>query len=165
MIEGVKEITLENWDKPDDIVYIYDREGRNIYLNEILSITLGESVPVNVSNMFEIARNMMVYGYYYCPLYTLAIEQMHRVGEAAAKEKAKQLKQYVPDKMSYHKCIKLLQDHGFLDEISFYRWNIIRGLRNNSSHADRYQLLPPKMVIEHVKVFANEINKLFKTKP
>lgn len=158
MIEGVKEITLENWNQPD---LVYDIEEYNIYLKEILNLKLDSYVPVNIRELFEAARGAMVYGYYYYPLYTLADDQMYRVGERAVKEKIKLVQVDEPVKMSFYNSIKYLHANGFLDERSFSKWNSLRSLRNFSSHPERFVLMPPAAIIEYAKGLASEINKLF----
>jgi len=163
MIEGVKELTLENWDKPDEMIFYFDPEGKNIYLKRILDIVLSEPVPLTVRNLFEVARNAMIYGYFYYPLYTLAVEQIHRVGECAIKEKAKQSNCNVNEKTTFNQCLELLKKCEILDDESFKKWESMKSLRNHSSHPDKYTLLPTEMIIQYVKNFAEIINRLFQT--
>ena len=80
---GFKEININNWLEPDDALRGFVRispDGQphtmtgDEYLQFILEPKLHSSVPSEVQGLFEVARGVMVYGYFFYPLYTLAVE-------------------------------------------------------------------------------------------
>lgn len=162
MEQDFKVITIENWNKADEVSELFNKTDVTEYVNleRILNIRLDNCVPVEVRRMFEIARGVIVYGYYFYPLYTLGMEQLHRVGESAVKHKLKSIEE-VKGKVSFTRCVERLKELKVVEGKSYNRWKTLKEMRNASSHATRHSLLPIEMVINHMAVFAKEVNKLF----
>ncbi len=93
---GFKQIRADNLLTPDSIMESFVIKTSNgqlrpvaaeDFLNMVLDPKLSESVPEGVQSLFEVARGAMAYGYYFYPLFTLAMEQLSRVAEAAVTHK------------------------------------------------------------------------------
>ncbi len=131
---GFKTITLENWDQPDKVsvkmaplsrsAFAEESKG-NPFLEYILRPHLKEDVPYEIRRLFEVARGAMVYSYFFYPLFTIALEQLFRVGEAAIKAKVALCN---TGKSSSHLVgqIEILQEAGVLDEPTAFRWQQLR---------------------------------------
>lgn len=87
-----KKIDLDNWLEPDNVsagfakgndengwVY-YNGED---YLAEVLEPTLISEVPADVQQLFEMARGMYAYGYFFYPIFTVGMEYTYRAAEDA----------------------------------------------------------------------------------
>jgi hypothetical protein len=160
MQNGVKIITIENWNEPDDRALPLEAKSGQGLIELILEPKLDNSVPEDIIEMFEVARSAIVYGYYYYPLYTLGAEQIYRVGESAVRHKLDSIK-IKNNTQKFANCIDLLKDNLCIDMISYNRWDSVRRLRNSSSHSKNRSIFPPIMIIGLMKVFVEETNRLF----
>ncbi len=70
-----------------------NRQPRSVsgveWLKVITAPILDESVPEEVTDLYEAARGALVYGYLFYPLYDLGTGQLFRVAEAAVIHKCK----------------------------------------------------------------------------
>src|SRR5262249_39654732 len=92
----IKKIKIYNWIGPKDIARLFvDMNGISMsghdWANHILKPALSGNVPIDVKELFEVARGAMLYGYFFYPLYALADEQLSRVAEAAITHKCLEL--------------------------------------------------------------------------
>jgi len=166
---GFKTITLENWDQPDKVsvkmaplsrsAFAEESKG-NPFLEYILRPYLKEDVPYEIRRLFEVARGAMVYSYFFYPLFTIALEQLFRVGESAIKAKVALCN---TGKSSRHlvRQIEILQEAGVLDEPTAFRWQQLRTLRNIASHPENQSIYPPGQVIGVMEKLVDDVNKLF----
>ena len=102
----------------------------------------------------------MLYGYFFYPLYTLAIEQLFRVGDAAVKHKCKALKAPLSCK-SFNCQIAWLAKNGVISADDSQWWHDIRVSRNAASHSERQHIAPPGLAIGYLEQVAQGINDLF----
>lgn len=170
---GYKKITKKNWLKPDRISTSFvllplEKQDVNIkkgefYLEMFLHPHLNESVPLEVRKLFEVARGALVYGYFFYPLYSLACEQLFRVGEAAITFRCKRIDPR-KGKRTFEKNINFLFDNGILNEQERQRWHELRKLRNSASHPEDQSIYPPGPVILMLTLMVRDLNALFTLK-
>jgi len=170
---GYKQITKETWLKPDRISTSFllvppetgvdDIKKGEMYLDMILQPCLNEDVPIEVRKLYEVARSALVYGYFFYPLYTLACEQLFRVGEAAIIFRSKIFNPRLA-KRTFEKKIEFLFKQGILNEQEMQRWHALRELRNISSHPVDQSIYAPGQVIGILALMAEDINTLFSEK-
>jgi len=170
---GFKQITQDTWLKPDRISTSFllvppetgvdDIKKGEIYLDMILQPRLNEDVPIEVIKLYEVARGALVYGYFFYPLYTLACEQLFRVGEAAIIFRCKTFSPRLA-KRTFEKKIEFLFKQRILNELEKQRWHALRELRNISSHPVDQSIYPPGPVIGILAHMAEDINSLFTEK-
>jgi len=96
----MKTITKDNWLDVDSIIAsgVFARFSMtdasvqpltaSDWVERFLSPKLSTNVPGDVRELFEVARSAMLYGVFFYPLFTLGLEQVFRLMEAAAKAKA-----------------------------------------------------------------------------
>ena len=165
---GFKQLSTENWLVPDSTVQLWGRFGAdgNIHdisgeewLNDILQSKLNEAVPLEIKKLFEVARGAMAYGYYFYPLYTLGIEQLLRVVEAAVAFKCKAMG--APSSQNYEGKISWLIKKGAISQSESLRWEAIRKLRNSASHPQMQSIHMPVEALKFLESTANHINLLF----
>jgi len=166
---GFKTITLENWKQPDNVSVkmaplssnAFSEESRgNPFLEHILRPHLKENVPHEIRRLFEVARGAMVYSYFFYPLFTIALEQLFRVGEAAIKARVA-LCHTGKSSRDLVKQIEILQEAGVLDEPATFRWQQLRTLRNIASHPENQSIYPPGQAIGVMERLVDDVNKLF----
>lgn len=164
---GFKIITSENWNIPDKTTVAYtcpfdydEKSGSHPYMDRILSYQLNNEVPIEIRRLFEVARGAMVYSYYFYPLYTLAIDQLSRVGETALFHKAKQ-NGYSKKVPTFSDMIKFLKEKNVLDDEKQKEWEFLRDFRNHASHRRNQSIYPPAAALGALEIFSKEINALF----
>jgi hypothetical protein len=167
---GFKILTTDNWLQPDPTASVFVKishgdgsvtpvSGQD-WATQFLSPTLAEDVPKDVRALFEVARGSMVYGYFFYPLYALAVEQLFRVAEAAVSMKCKSLG--APEKLwKFQDTLKYLVDRKVITEHDRSEWDAIRGLRNEASHPKQQTILPPGLAASLLARMADRINSLF----
>lgn len=170
---GYKRITKETWLKPDRISTSFllvppetgvdDIKKGEMYLDMILQSRLNEDVPIEVRKLYEVARGALVYGYFFYPLYTLACEQLFRVGEAAIISRCKTFSPRLA-KRTFEKKIEFLFKQRILNELEKQRWHALHELRNISSHLVDQSIYTPGQVIRILALMAEDINTLFSEK-
>ena len=79
-----KRLTQTNWFEPDPTggafgeINLATGEERQMtaerWAERILAVGLSEAVPVEVRDLWEVARGVLVYGFFFYPLYTLGDE-------------------------------------------------------------------------------------------
>jgi len=167
----IKKITPSNWLEPDDVLKGFVRlspngqitlRGEN-YLTYIVRPNLHESVPSYVQELFEVARGAMAYGYFFYPLFTLAMEQLFRVAEAAVKHKCSALKAPKSTKR-FEERINWLVNKSIIPQSESGQWKAVRYLRNIASHPERQSISPPNVTIGILERVASLINSLFNNK-
>ncbi len=163
-----KQLSTENWLVPDSTVQLWGRLGpdgniQNIpgeeWLSDILQPQIDDTVPLEVKELFEVARGAMAYGYFFYPIYTLGIEQLFRVIEAAVTFKCKVMG--APSDIGYEKKVNWLIKKGVIPRGESLRWKAIRELRNMASHPEMQSIHPPTDALKFIESTASRINFLF----
>lgn len=158
---GFKKISKDNWRNPDPIWGLYLRsEGDPIqaWVEDFLSVQLEKSVPLEIRQMFEVARSAFVYGLMCYPLVTLGAEQMCRVADAAVVLKCRLLK--LP-KSDFAKRLDRLLENGVIKPEDKDHWDYLRFMRNQGSHPKIQTILTPVMCLDVMKKVADLVNDLF----
>jgi len=163
-----KQLHNENWLLPDpeSLAYssieldgvVFEKKPEE-WIRQIFSPQLSDNVPLEVKNLFEVARGALVYGFLYFPLYTLAAEQLFRVAETAITLKCVLLN--CPQKRTFEKKLNWLKERGVLSTIEEKSWQKVRKYRNASSHPDDQEMFPPGWAIDFLFYITENINKLF----
>ncbi len=168
---GFKDLTPENWLEPDPVTTLIASLSPEGYPRpitgedwacRILAIRLSDAAPDELHRLFEVARGALLYGYFFYPLYTLGLEQMFRVAEAAVARRCMDLGA-PPSTQSFEKRLAWLRDQGVLSTDEHGRWDTLRQLRNLASHPQDQTILPPTMAIAHAPAIAERISALFAT--
>ncbi len=166
---GFKQLSTENWLVTDSTIQgfvrlvpdgsIHDISGEE-WLRDILQPQIDDAVPLEVRKLFEVARGAMTYGYFFYPLYTLGIEQLWRVAEAAVTHKCKAMA--APGSVStFFEKIKWLIEKGVIPQTEASRWTRIRKLRNFSSHPEMQSIYMPLEALKFIESIAKHVNSLF----
>jgi hypothetical protein len=169
LVLGHKRLTVRNWLSPDPVsaLFVRYRRGRidnptaDDFAELFLGIELSERVPPQVQSLFNVARGSMLYGYFYYPLYTLGLEQMYRVAEAAVLYKCRQMN--APKLRNYANRVAWLLDQGVISEKTSQWWQDTRRLRNYASHPEMQTVEPPGPVLGSTRRLAESVNALFDT--
>lgn len=133
------------------------------WAREFLAVSLGERVPSEVVELFEVARGAMLYGWFFYPLYRLGEEQLYRVIEAAAKLRYREL-DGPKARPSYEHAIAMQVERGAIAPGEEFRWDAARKLRNLSSHPEQAVVTTPGSVLGTLTLCAEDINRLFAAK-
>ena len=158
---GFRRLTPENWLQDDPIIEMFGWSAfAEDWIAEIMKPELSDAVPHELHKLFEVARAAMCYGFKFYPLYTLATEQLLRVAEAAVTERCAQLN--APAGVStFNTRIDFLGTKLSPAIFDGARWHSLRRLRNEASHPERQNILPPGMAIPAVEGLALLMNQLF----
>lgn len=164
-----KTLTVNNWLEPDDVLRVFvslspDGEAHastgNEWMQRTLEPKLVETVPIEIQRLFEVARGAMAYGFLFYPLYTLALEQVFRVAEAAISYKSKDLGA-PKSKRTFEKRIDWLISKSVITTSDGQKWHAIRKFRNFTSHPTMQMILPPGYTVGILGDMAKRINSLF----
>lgn len=113
--------------------------------------------------LFEGTRGAMAYGYFFYPLYTLAMDQLFRVAEAAVEHKCSALRAPKSTKI-FKKRINWLVNKSIIPQSESGQWEAVRKLRNIASHPERQSIYPINITIDILEHVAFLINSLFNNK-
>jgi hypothetical protein len=163
---GFKRVSEENWLSIDPTWGAFGADIQNAFpcdpwVGEVLRYDLKPRVPLEVRELFEVARGMLAYGLLYYPLLTIGTEQLFRVYEAAATIKCQQLGAPASRTKTFDQKIKWLRDNGAILASSFATWDIIRQLRNHTSHPKRQNIFDPDMALNMLGEAIASIDGLF----
>lgn len=135
------------------------------WAEQFLAVELEQHVPAEVRELWEVARGVLLYGWFFYPLYMLGEEQLRRVADAAVLHRYRQLDgppdEQTGESPSFARRLRWLFDHGHVDRELESRWQATRDLRNLGSHSDFQSLQMPHGSLSTLRVLAKEINTLF----
>lgn len=168
-----KRLDLTNWLERDPV---HDAFGEfNIHTGarrpmtaerwaeHILSVHLAPDVPQPVRELWEIARGVLLYGWFFYPLYALGDEQLHRVADTAVlfayRDRGGPEGPKGPP--SFHGRLSWLFAHGHIAQRLEPRWSAIRELRNLGSHATAVHISMPMDALRTMSILAEAIDALF----
>lgn len=167
----MKKLTAENWLTVDPIIAsgvfvrlsFADGSLEQIttqdWTERLLAVEVSTAVPDAVRDQVEIARGAMIYGSLFYPLFTLGLEQLFRVTEAAVRAKAGQLG--IRKDRKYHEALADLHAATVLTDREHQAWTDVRQLRNATTHASDAMILPPGAAIAMFATIVASINRLF----
>lgn len=168
----MKRLNIENWNEIDPIiasgafvrVSLADGSVEKVtsedWIERSLRPQISPEVPEAIRDLFDIARGAILYGVCFYPLFTLGLEQILRVQEAAARARAVLLGVRV-GKRPYEKILDELQTRELLSPEDHEAWTIRRRLWNLTTHADRASILLPAQAVDELTRVADSINRLF----
>lgn len=167
----MKKITSSNWLEQDprsnSVKNINLKTGipedisPEVWLDKFLIPQLSSGVPEDVRNLFEAARGLLIYGYFFYPIYTLGIEQLIRVANTATRLKCVHMN--APEGVNnFYRQIEYLHQESIIDSKEQDRWQSLRKLRNMSSHPTEHTILNQSTVLMTLAFIAEDINNLFK---
>lgn len=162
-------LTPENWDEHDltsSVFVLVDQNGisrtplGSAWARMIFQPQLISSVPTDIVEMFEVARGIPAYGWFFYPLYTAGNERPFHVHEAAAVHRCDQLN--APRKVrTFAKRLDWLFDQGHVTEQRFKQWTASRNLRNSAAHKKSQVIYGLTMAVRNVDIAVELINDLF----
>jgi hypothetical protein len=167
--DGVKHPTVGNWLQPDETgrgfaeINLATGEQRpasaDHWAQRFLAVNLDVSVPAEVRQMWEVARGVALYGWFYYPLYAIAEHQLRRVADAATVHRCQQAGG--PSNASFRRRVDWLIEERIIPVEKKSRWEAIRELRNETTHASIRHLVMPLDVLGVLDLLQAEINALF----
>lgn len=164
---GFKKITNATW-LSADLPKLFSELTEDLWLSSVLKPTLSDGVPREIKGMFEVARGIMIYGWFFYPLLTIGAEQCLRVLEAGAKSRCQQLGLTVERKrrsgsgpIALYNYIDTLGNNGELSSDDVAQWKLLRSLRNHVSHPSHQDILPPAIPMHMLQNTAEVLNRLF----
>lgn len=165
---GFKKLTTGNWKQGDMLDSVF-RMPEQMWVEATLKPQLTQKVPEEVRALFEVARALFTYSWFFYPMATSGAEQMHRVLEAGARERCRQLglPLEIPNAKgksrptNFATNIHQLTNAGAIDASDAIRWEATRSLRNWASHPQTQQILPPGMTLASLITNAEMLNRLF----
>lgn len=133
------------------------------YAKMILGYELNDDVPIEVHDLWAVARGVLLYGYFFSPLWVVGDEQLHRVTDAAVEHAYRRFNgplagQQAPPLASR---IEWLIARRYIDPHWTPRWMAIKDLRNMGSHSTRQRIGTPNGALRSLSVLRDEINQLF----
>ena len=165
---GIKELTTSNWLEGDKVSQLwteidlttgeYTQITGEKWAKSILSIQLSVKVPTDIERLFKVAQGCMCYGHFFYPLYTLGLQQLHRVHEAAATH-ACELRNI--KKKTYNDKLTALNKINLINDEEIHKWHVSRKLRNSSSHASAQTIISPNFTVGHLAQSSQLISRLF----
>lgn len=170
-----KALTVDNWRQPDPSgspfgeVSLATGEQRAMtgerWAEHFLAVELEPDVPIEVRQLWEVARGVFLYGWFFYPLYMLGEEQLRRVADAAILHRYRQL-DGPPDARNgelpnFYSRLRWLFAHEHIPAQLEPRWHAIRELRNLGSHAEFQALQMPNESLSTLHLVTEEINALF----
>ncbi|HEX4838673.1 MAG TPA: hypothetical protein VFV03_09150 [Solirubrobacteraceae bacterium] len=179
--DGVKHLTTENWLEPDAIPSMYvevhaqtgERRAASgtAWAERFLAVTLAPSAPIEVHEMWEVAQGILCYGWFYYPLYAIGEHQLRRIADAAILHRYQQAggppnkkpdpEDGQPTWPPFKRRVDWLLAQGIIPEQKRARWDVIRELRNETTHASIRHIEPPTESLRVLELLADEISTLF----
>lgn len=167
---GFKRISPANLLEDDEHPSYPSRLRGEKWVQACLKPRLAPTVPDEIAFLFEVARGSMIYGMFFLPLASLAIEQSFRVLEAGARVRCKQLgwaskksgkTKALPD-VSFADVIAELKRVGQIPDHDSDVWKSMVFLRNSFSHHTSQAIRARHDAIAQLTFVAELLNRLFK---
>jgi hypothetical protein len=165
-----KRLTADNFLLPDPLTGEFtgqDGDGRAHRLSavdrahEILAIRIDEDVPEPVRNRFELARGILLYGFFWYPLWvqgTVEALQAAELALVAACEAAQGPKRL----NSAESRIEWLEKRRTLEAADAGTWTSLVGVRAALAEAGETPILTPRKSLDVLEAVSQAINGLFR---
>jgi len=172
---GLKHLTADNWLEPDKAARAFrevnfatgeEREASaSRWAHLFLAVDLSPEVPDAIHDMWVIARGVLLYAWFFYPLYALGDDQLHRVADAAVLLRYQQAGGPEDTRSgqwpTLKKRLNWLIEQGIIDKTVEKRWDAIRNLRNYGSHATYARIEMPIDALRTLEILAREIDALY----
>jgi hypothetical protein len=165
----MKSLSLDNWLKLDpgiamtvrldDAGHAHPATAAD-WLPLILEPGLSQDVPIEVRNLFEVAKATMAYGLLFSPLLALSSEQLFRVCEAAVLHMARRAGAS-SNHVNFQTNLSFLVRTGVIKKGENHKWNSIRKARNFASHPQDQMVVNPAIAISILSNVVERVNSLF----
>ncbi len=178
--DGVKHLTPANWLEADPICLKFvgvnlatggrRSTTREDWAEQFLAVDLAPTVPARVREMWEAARGLLLYGWFYYAIYAIGEHELRRVADAAILHRYQQAggppnkkpgpegEPRWPDMMTR---VDWLITADIISTEKRARWDLVRELRNETTHASIWHLTPPHEALRVLELLATEIDALF----
>jgi hypothetical protein len=166
-----KRLTAENFLLPDPLTGEFtgqDGDGRAHRLSavdwahEILAIALDGVVPVAARHRFELARGILLYGFFWYPLWVQGTVEALRGAELALEAACEG--EHGPKRLSTAESrIEWLEKKGLLDVEEARMWESLVRVRDALAEAGETPILTPGRSLEVLETVAHVVNGLFTT--
>ena len=139
---------LKNFDEihsPDSRHASVGRELQALY-DDVLTLTLPESVPESLRSAFAVACNLWLYGWFHWPFHTLAASEGYRLMEAALKDRCERDGVFEETGKQRHRSgLEWLFDQALKRS-----WIVDEGFENYHRYKARADgmLIPPGTIVE-----------------
>lgn len=167
---GFKRISRANLLEPDEHPAYPSRLRGEKWVQACLKPQLEPGVPKEIAFMFEVARSSMVYGQFFLPLASLAVEQGYRVLEAGARLRCQQLgllpekpgKSKTVPQIGFAELVNALHGDDKIASSDLDTWKAMVSLRNRFSHPTTQIIQRRHDTAESLADQASLLNRLFK---
>jgi len=133
---------------------------KEVLAERFLSIDLSPDVPPEIRTLYRTARGVLLYGYFFYPLFVVGLGEISRTAEAAAARRFKDLNG--PKKRrTFAARLEWLHEAGHLRDEEKFIWDTIRRDRNETAHPTYQMVQPPADLVRDLRVAAHCINCLF----
>ena len=103
-----------------------------------------------------------IYGYFFYPLFALGADQLLRVAESAITHKCL-IRGLAKKSTKYEIKLQKLKETGYFTADEYDGWDLLRKVRNASSHSKIQTVFPAFEAISILRNIAGKINLLFQT--
>lgn len=167
--DGLKKLTVHNWLDGDEILKAFvrlDAHGNRspltseVLAERFLSIDLSPHVPAEIQTLFRTARGVLLYGYFFYPLYVVGLGEISRTAEAAVARRFKDLGGS-QKKRTFATRLQWLHQTQHLSDKEKFIWDTIRRARNETAHPSYQMVQPPSELVRDLRVTAHCISCLF----
>jgi hypothetical protein len=110
------------------------------WVEEILAVKMPAQIPIEVRNLFDVARGTLCYGWFFYPLYTLRSEESFRVLEAPLKHRCQELGAPRGASKGFSTMVDWLASRDVISKEERVRWEAAKHLQNSSSHPERQSI-------------------------
>ena len=165
----MKTLSSDNWLELDPAISMtvrLDAQGLpqptrpDDWLPPILEPHLSDNVPTEVRDRFESARAAMIYGLFFLPLFSLAVEELFRVAEAAVYHRCA-LEAAPKPHTNFQSNITFLSRKGIITDKEETSWRRTKESRDFASHMHQRETFSAASAIEVLGRIAGRINDLF----
>ncbi len=134
------------------------------WAEKFLSVNLASSVPDEIHDMWVIARGILLYGWFFYPLYAVGDSELHRVADAAVLHRYQQAEGPRTGSgkwPSLNRRLEWLIKEGAIPHETRHRWHAIREVRNEATHASTPLIIMPTDALRSLEILKTEIDALF----
>jgi hypothetical protein len=171
---AIKELNAGNLRSDDPVIRMFimglDAAGQPVlgtpedWLRLFAALELSRPVPVEVRDLHTVAKSAAGYGGLYYPIFTVAENQMARVGETAVTHLYRACGGPPPPPKKFFSLfgrLRWLRDHGNITSDQHDEWDLHRQWRNATTHAEEQMLLTPGVALQSCERTTLLIDQLF----
>jgi hypothetical protein len=166
-----KKLTSDNFlvpDRANPLQVGLDRSGHESQLSaaewarQILEVELGPEVPKQVAALFEGAHGLLLYGFFWCPLYAHGVAESFQAADSAVAVKCEIEGAPARAVPTFQTRIAWLFERGVLNEADVTEWESLRHLRNEFAQRSERTLFPALWTLDLLERVARGVNRLYR---